>query len=269
MNNYFVWINGDFVHPNHAPETLFTVGEENALSVVRDFRIYDTDSGPAVFRLTEHIRQFLESTRAQGYEIHLSEEQLCDTVHRTLMYNGIRDGFVRTRLLVKKNWDPNLSYRERDENAFVLALISHDYSDHPDVDEQDRPMHSGIVLGTEVPAQTTLFLVKGREIQTPPSKLFGNSLVRNSVITLANDLGYEVHELPLTREHILSADEVFLSKAVGELDFVSEFDSKVIGDGRAGPVTRALQSAFYATMMGRGERSREWLEWVGATFLGL
>ena len=268
MNKYFVWINGDFIPPEKAPPELFSHAEEDEISVVRDFRIYDTDSGPAVFRLTEHIRQFLEMVRSEGYDIHLSEDQLCDTVHRTLMFNQMREGFVRTRLLIKKHWDLSTEYRDRDESAFVLAVISQDYSEHPDVGEEEKSP-DGVVLENDVPTYATLFLVKEKHIITPPSKIFGNSLVRNSVITLAKDLGFEVTEAALTRDQIVAADEVFLSTAVGELQFVSEFNTRPIGDRKAGPVTRSLQKAFYATMQGRGERSREWLEWVGATFLGL
>lgn len=269
MNKYFVWINGDFVPPEHAPPALFNHAEEDEISVVRDFRIYDTDSGPAVFRLTDHIRQFLEMIRAKGYDIHLSEDQLCDTVHRTLLFNEMREGFVRTRLLVKKHWDHSSTlYRDRDESAFVLAIISQDYAEHPDIGEEDADA-AGIALDNDVPTYATLFLVKNDTIQTPPSKIFGNLLLRNSIITLAKDLGYEVKEEPLSREQITSADEVFLSTAVGEVQYVSEFNAQPIRDRKAGPVTRSLQQAFYATMQGRGERSREWLEWVGATFLGL
>ena len=167
MKNYFVWVNGDFVHPEQAPKALFEHNEENDISVERDFRIYDTDSGPAIFRLTEHIRQFLELIREEGFEIHLSEEQLCETIIRTLMYNQMRDGIVRTRLLVKKNWDENAKYRDRDDSAFVLAIISQDFEEHPLVSDSSSVYDSGVVLQDDVPTHATLFLVKDNTIRTP------------------------------------------------------------------------------------------------------
>lgn len=263
MKDYYVWINGDFIHPEQAPASLFTHGDEQAVSVVRVFRVYNTDSGPAIFRLTEHVRQFLEMVRAQGYGIHLTEDQLSETVHRTLLFNQMCEGFIRVSLRVKKNWDPDGDYRSRDENAFILAILSEDLAASWAVESE------GMVLEKDVPTYASLFLVRNETITTPPSRIFGNSLVRNSVITLAEDLGYKVLEEPLTREQIVAADEVFLSTAVGEVHYVSEFNTQPIGNRSIGPITRSLQNAFYTTMQGRGERSREWLEWVGATFLGL
>lgn len=258
MSNYYVWVNGDFVHPKQAPAGIFTEGEENAVSYIRDFRIYQTDSGPAIFRLAEYVRNFMELVRNESLGVHLSEDQVCDSIHRTILYNGIQEGYVRTRLLVRKQ-------SGSDQTGLVLAVIPEAYF------KTEKPARSkaGVVLQNDVPKSASLFLVKNRVIYTPSSEIFGNAMIRNAVVTLARDLGYEVRETPVTRDQIAAADEVFLSMAVGEVDHVSEFDGQKIGRGQAGSVTRALQSSFYSTMRGKGKRSREWLDWIGAFFLGI
>lgn len=269
MNKYFLWMNGEFIHPEQVPSNFLDSDDNLEISLVEDIRCYETDTGPAVFRLAEHIRQFLNASRALGFDTQISEEELCETVHRTLMFNKIRDGNIRALLLVKKNRDGWVPYPFEGDNAIILAVTPPDSADHPETGRSEADERFGVMLGNDVPKRATLFLVKNKRIHTPPSRMFGNSLVRKSVITLARDLGYVVEEKPISREEIIRADEVFLSTVVGEVQFISEFSSHPIGDRSAGPVTRSLQTAFYSTMQGRGKRSREWLDWVGATFIGL
>jgi len=258
MSNYYVWVNGDFVHPKQAPAGIFMDGEENAVSFVHDFRILQTENGPAIFRLAEYVRNFMDLVRNEAFGVHLSEDQVCDSIYRTILYNGIKEGYVRTRLLVQKKTG-------RDQTGLVLAVIPQAYF----AEEKPSRNRGGVALQNNVPKSASLFLVKNRVITTPSSEIFGNAMIRSAVITLARDLGYEVRETPVTREQIAEADEVFLSMAVGEIEHVSTFNGRTLGQGQAGPVTRELQSSFYSTMRGKGKRSREWLDWISSFFLGI
>lgn len=262
MSSYYIWVNGDFVHPKRAPAGIFAEAEDNFVSFIRDFRVYQTDSGPAIFQLAEYVREFMNLVRKEMQGVHLSEAQVCDSIHRTIVYNGIQEGWVRTRLLVKNQVD-------RDHTGLMLAVIPQDTYDRKRRGTERKPAARGIALQNDVPRHASLFLVKDRVIHTPPSKVFGNEMVRSAVITLAQDMGYEVRETQVSREQIAAADEVFLSTAVGEVEHVSEFDGRAVGERQPGPITRSLQNSFYSTMQGRGKRSREWLDWIGEFFLGI
>ncbi|ODV13390.1 MAG: branched chain amino acid aminotransferase [Rhodanobacter sp. SCN 68-63] len=112
-------------------------------------------------------------------------------------------------------------------------------------------------------AGENLFLVKKGKLLTPPSSagiLAG--ITRDSVITLAKDLGLTVEERDLPREALYSADEVFMTGTAAEITPVRSVDRKPVGAGEPGPVTRALQQRFFGLFDGSTEDRWGWLEMV-------
>ena len=109
-------------------------------------------------------------------------------------------------------------------------------------------------------AGENLFLVQRGRLYTPPVAagiLAG--ITRDSVLTLAADLGIEVVECDLPRELLYVADEVFLTGTAAEITPVRSVDRKTVGDGSPGPVTRALQDAFFGLFDGRHADRHGWL----------
>jgi branched-chain amino acid aminotransferase len=115
-----------------------------------------------------------------------------------------------------------------------------------------------------VTAGTTqnLFVVSGGTLFTSPGDSYVEGITRNSVMTLANDLGYQTTRRKLTRDLLYGADEVFVCGTATEVVGVREIDFRVIGDGGVGRITKQLQSAYFETVRGRGIRSAEWLDYV-------
>jgi len=109
-------------------------------------------------------------------------------------------------------------------------------------------------------AGENLFLVKKGKILTPPTSagiLAG--ITRDSVITLAGTLGIVVEERDLPREALYSADEVFMTGTAAEITPIRSVDRKAIGEGKPGPITRALQDAFFGLFDGRTVDRWRWL----------
>lgn len=100
-----------------------------------------------------------------------------------------------------------------------------------------------------------LFLVRKGLIYTTPRATILEGITRESIISLARDLGFTVLEEPISRDQLYIADEVFVSGTAAECVAVSEIDYRTIGQGRMGPVTRQLQKAFFETVSGEGTRS--------------
>jgi branched-chain amino acid aminotransferase len=107
-----------------------------------------------------------------------------------------------------------------------------------------------------------LFYVRDSVIFTPPRATILEGVTRDAIIKLAKDLGYTVEEEPVSRDQLYIADEVFVCGTAAECVAVSEIDFIKIGEGRMGPVTRAIQKLFFETVRGAGERSAEWLDYV-------
>jgi len=112
-------------------------------------------------------------------------------------------------------------------------------------------------------AGENLFLVKRGKLLTPPSSagiLAG--ITRDTVLTLAADLGLAVEERDLPREALYTADEVFMTGTAAEITPVRSVDRKNVGDGTPGPITKALRQAFFGLFDGRTEDRWNWLNVV-------
>ena len=108
-----------------------------------------------------------------------------------------------------------------------------------------------------------VFLVRDGLIYTAP---LGASLLpgitRASVMTLAGELGYEVREELLAREMLYLSDEVFMTGTAAEITPIRSVDRHPVGEGGRGPVTKALQTAFFGIVRGEVEDRHGWLNFV-------
>ena len=105
-----------------------------------------------------------------------------------------------------------------------------------------------------------VFLVKDGELYTPDlatSILPG--ITRDTVIQIAQDLGYTVHEKSLIRSDLSLADEAFMTGTAAEVTPLRSVDDVEIG---VGPITLAIQEAYLDTARGRSERWAHWLEYA-------
>jgi branched-chain amino acid aminotransferase len=105
-----------------------------------------------------------------------------------------------------------------------------------------------------------LFVVRGGTVLTPPlvsSVLPG--ITRDSVITLARDLGLPVREERLPREILYVADELFFTGTAAEITPIRSVDKMQVGRGSRGPITERLQQAFFDVLEGRRADVHGWL----------
>ena len=97
---------------------------------------------------------------------------------------------------------------------------------------------------------------------------YGSSILlgitRDTMICLLRDMGIEVREGRLPRELLHMADEAFLTGTAAEITGIRSVDRIQVGDGKVGPITRALQKAFYGLFDGSTQDRRGWLDPVGA-----
>jgi branched-chain amino acid aminotransferase len=108
-----------------------------------------------------------------------------------------------------------------------------------------------------------VFLIRDGAILTP--FLDGTNLTgitRDSVIHIARDLGIEVREGPVAREALYTADELFFTGTASEVTPIRSVDRIPIGEGKAGPVTLAIQKRFMGTVKGEEPDPRGWLDHV-------
>ena len=105
-----------------------------------------------------------------------------------------------------------------------------------------------------------IFVVRDGKIYTPPmSASVLPGITRDSVVTLALELGYPLSEQNISREMLYIADEVFFTGTAAEITPIRSVDRIEVGNGQPGPITLALQHRFLQIVQGHAEDKYGWL----------
>jgi len=108
-----------------------------------------------------------------------------------------------------------------------------------------------------------LFMVKKGKLYTPDlASGILEGITKDSIMTLAKDLGYTVEERPITRSELYLADEAFFTGTAAEVTPIGTVDDIQIGAGKAGDVTREIQKAFLKIVKGKDQKYKAWLDLV-------
>ncbi|MEC7696346.1 MAG: branched-chain-amino-acid transaminase [Planctomycetota bacterium] len=276
-----VYINGTFYEQEDARISVFDHGLLYGDGVFEGLRSY----GGKVFRLRAHLDRLWESAKAIHLEIPISHQEMTDAVNESLRVNEIDDGYVRlvvTRGVGTLGLDPaqtsdpqviiiadriTLYPEEFYTNGLKIVTVS-TVRNHPaalsprikslnylnnilaKIEGKQAGCIEALMLNHkgEVAECTgdNIFLVRHGELLTPPREAgILDGVTRQAVIELAIESGLAVHEIPLTRHDVFIADECFLTGTAAEVIPVIEVDSRSIGDGTPGPITRDLIEKFH------------------------
>jgi len=160
------------------------------------------------------------------------------------------------------------SWRRIDPNTLpVMAKATGHYLNSllAVLDAKERGFDEAIMLDNtgcvaEGPGEN-IFAVKASTLYTPSAESsILPGITRDSVIVLAKEMGYEVVEKPMTKEELLSADEVFFTGTAAEVSPIREIDNVMIGEGKKGEVTSVIQRKFFDVVNGKETKYMGWLE---------
>ncbi len=276
-----VYINGTLYDKDDAKISVFDHGLLYGDGVFEGMRAY----GGRVFRLKQHLDRLWNSAKAIWLEIPLTQEALAKAVNETVAANSIKDGYIRlvvTRGVGTLGLDPNRCnqpqviiitdkielypedfYRNGLEIVTASTQRNHPGALNPRIKSLNylnnilakiEGLKAGCIEALmlnhkgEVAECTgdNLFLVRSGVLQTPPLDAgILEGITRQAVMELAAGAGIEVREMPLTRHDVYVADECFLTGSAAEVIPVVKIDSRTIGSGKPGPVTRDLIERFH------------------------
>jgi len=306
MESKFIWMNGEMVPFEKATLHFLTPALHYGAAVFEGIRAYNTEKGPAVFRLKDHAERLLDSARVFGFrELPWDVGQITAAIKQTVKVNGFKDCYIRPLVYLDGGgWNLNVDFGKPslaiavwewtnylgDEALAkgIRANISSFTRHHPNVmmtkakiagnyansilaktESQRLGFDEAILLDPQgYVAECTgenLFLVRGGKIITPSTAPVLEGITRHSILTIANDLGYEVLEQPVSRDQLYIADEVFVCGTAAECIGLSEIDFRKIGDGMTGPITRAIQHVFHDAIRGKLAQYDNWLAYVEET----
>jgi branched-chain amino acid aminotransferase len=112
---------------------------------------------------------------------------------------------------------------------------------------------------SEGSGQNLFAVIKGELVTPPLANSILAGITRDSVMTLARQMGYKVREESMPREMLYAADELFYSGTAVEVSPIASVDRIPVGKGERGPVTKALQDAFFAVVRGETPDRHGWL----------
>ncbi|MEX0602014.1 MAG: branched-chain-amino-acid transaminase, partial [Bacteroidota bacterium] len=107
-----------------------------------------------------------------------------------------------------------------------------------------------------------IFLVRDNTVFTPPiSAALLPGVTRSAVMTISKELGYHLVEMNIPREMLFTVEEVFFTGTAAEITPVRSVDKIVVGEGKPGPITRAIQKSFF-DVVHNGNDKNNWLNFL-------
>ncbi len=264
-------------------------------------RAYNTEKGPAIFRLEDHTNRLFEAANKLSINIPYSPEEINQVQKEIFAKNDLKEGYLRpivflgseslgiraTELSVNvavAAWEWP-SYMSPEAKEAGISIIKSSY------EQYSNPLHSGYkIIGTYINSTMALheainkgadeallldkngfisegsgeniFLIKDNIISTPLTDHCLNGITRQSVIQIARDLGYQMIEKDLTYDDLLSSDEAFFTGTAVEITPISKIDENQIGIGSRGPITEKLQTTYNDIIYGQNDLYKHWLSLV-------
>lgn len=112
-------------------------------------------------------------------------------------------------------------------------------------------------------AGENIFVIRNGILSTPPAtSAILPGITRDTIMTLAKEMGYEVREENIAREALYLADEVFMTGTAAEIVPVRSVDKITVGEGKRGPITTKVQAAYFGLFNGTTEDKWGWLDYV-------
>jgi len=299
-----IWYDGKLVPWRSATTHVLTHSLHYGLAVFEGLRAYATARGTAIFRLKEHTERLFNSAHIYRMKMPYSRETLMEAQKEVVRANRLESCYIRPIAFYGSEkmgvspagasvhvaiaawpWGAYLgpeaiekgirvktsSFARHHVNVSMCrAKYSGTYANSilANLEATEHGYDEALLLDVDgfvaEGSGENLFVVKNGEIFEPEltSALMG--ITRQSVITLAREMGYSVTARRITRDDLYIADEAFFTGTAAEVTPIREVDGRVIGDGRRGEITTKLQRAFFDCVTGKSERHGDWLTPVAA-----
>ena len=264
------------------------------------------DGRSAVFRLREHVVRLLNSAKIGEMDIPFTLEEIEQGIKDTLKANNLKEGYIRPIAIIGEGvmgvhpqdnpielfivtWPWGAYLGEEGLKKGIRVKISSYTRHHVNISmtkakicgnyvnsilAKREAVRSGydeaLLLDTEgyvcEASGENIFIVEGDTLKTPPLTSILPGITRDSIMTLAKDMGLNVVEQRFTRDELYTADEAFFTGTAAEVTPIREVDDRIIGKGSAGDTTLRIQAAYFDVVKGKDEwaegRYTQWRAYV-------
>jgi branched-chain amino acid aminotransferase len=298
----FIWHDGKLVPWREATTHVLTHTLHYGMGVFEGVRAYKTTSGTAIFRLQEHTDRLFNSASIFKMNIPFDKQTIMEAHREVVRANKLESCYIRpiaffgseamgiaaTKLSVHVAiaawpWGAYLGEegmakgirvktssftrhhvninmcRAKSVGSYSNSILAHQEVAHDGYDEALLLDPEGYVAEG---AGENLFIVKKGKLYTPDLTSCLEGITRDSIITLAKDLGIELIEKRITRDEVYCAEEAFFTGTAAEVTPIRELDTRPIGAGSRGPITHRLQSLYFDCVSGKNPQHADWLAHV-------
>ena len=294
----FVWFDGQYLKWEEAKVPIFVHALHYGTAVFEGIRAYPSDDNLYIFRLREHMERLRKSANVYSFTTKFSVDELCKAAVDLIRKNGIREScYIRPLTFVGMHGiDLNVTKNSPTHTTIIIFPfakyfkgdgISACISSWRRIDDESIPpmaKASGNYLNSVLATQEcrrngydesilldrngcvseasgeNIFVVRNGKLHTPQlSDSILEGITRNTAITIAGELGYDVVERPISRTELYLADEIFLTGTAAEIIAITKIDGNVIGNGREGTMTKSIRENYERIVIGKSEKFMGWL----------
>jgi branched-chain amino acid aminotransferase len=294
----YVWFDGKYVITEKAQVPITTHAIHYGTSIFEGIRAYWNEKNLHVFRLVDHVKRFRRSGQFYNISLNFSDEIISNAIIGICKKNGIKKSCYIRPFYFVGDYGINLHVTEKaptnvaiftfpfgdlfDKNGITAGVVSwRKFSDtstpvqakmggnylnsiiatqeakRNGVDEAILLDHNGNV--SEAPGEN-IFIVRDGQLVTPTlasSALDG--ITRDTIIKIAKDLDIYVVERDIVRNELVISDEIFLTGTAAEITPIISMDSKKIGNGKPGNITKKMMQEYTDIVMNKNDGYSHWL----------
>ncbi|MEW9700114.1 branched-chain-amino-acid transaminase [Paenibacillus sp. SI8] len=276
----WIYLDGNYVKKEDAKVSVYDHGFLYGDGIFEGIRIYNG----TIFKCKEHLDRLYDSAKSIMLNIPLTYKEMQEALVETVRRNELRDGYIRlvvSRGAGDLGLDPRRSPKASvliiveqlsiyPEEAYENGLKTVSVSTRRNVPDALNPkikslnylnnilvkiqanlagVGEAIMLNSQgyvaEGSSDNIFIIKRGVVYTPPCYCGAlEGITRAAIIELCAKLGYPLKEEPFTLHDVYVADEVFFTGTAAEVIAVREVDARIIGEGKAGPITTHLLQAF-------------------------
>ncbi|AKJ70203.1 branched-chain amino acid aminotransferase [Pandoraea thiooxydans] len=294
-----IWMDGKLIEWRDAKIHVLTHTLHYGMGVFEGVRAYQTTEGTAIFRLKEHTRRLFNSAKIFQMAVPFDQATIANAQLEVVRANQLESCYIRPIIWVgseklgvsaKGNtihvaiaawpWGAYLgeegmaqgirvktsSFQRHHVNVSLVRAKACAWYANSILANQEATTDGydeALLLDTDgyvsEGSGENVFIVRDGKIYTPDLASCLDGITRDAVMTLARDHGIPVIEKRITRDEMYCADEAFFTGTAAEVTPIRELDNRTIGEGRRGPITEKLQSAFFDVVGGKNPKYKEWL----------
>ncbi|MGR9073880.1 MAG: branched-chain amino acid transaminase [Gammaproteobacteria bacterium] len=298
-----IWLDGKWVPWRDARVHVLTHTLHYGAGVFEGLRAYHAEKGTAIFKLKEHTDRLFRSAHILMMQMPFSKDELNAAQCESIRLNNLETAYIRTMCfygsegmglradnlkvhvmigawewgsyLGAENMEKGIrirtsSYTRNHVNStmckakangnYINSILALQEALSTGYDEALLLDHEGYAAEG---SGENLFIVRKGVLYTPEVTSALEGITRDTIMTIAREIGLEVREKRITRDEVYIADEAFFTGSAAEVTPIREMDNRTIGEGKRGPITERLQSLYFDYVHGRRDDHAEWLTYVG------